>query len=170
MGSGNQHLCCGGCPGQAGTSAQRCQPRPGLPPPACCLLSQNLAWPAESRELTVALTAGAPRGLQMKGYVEVHMEQGPVLQTIGEALGPVTAIAGQTRLQVCATPWIAWLGGQAGLGAWLLATTCSLPAPPAGGCCTALCSLPRKKGRKKGKHAAHAASSAAACRHCQRPG
>lgn len=31
-------------------------------------------------------------------YVEVHMEQGPVLEKRGYALGPVAAIAGQTRL------------------------------------------------------------------------
>lgn len=33
-------------------------------------------------------------------YVEVHMEQGPVLETMGVPLGPVSAIAGQTRLAV----------------------------------------------------------------------
>ena len=33
-------------------------------------------------------------------YVEVHMEQGPVLQATGFPLGPVAAIAGQTRLAV----------------------------------------------------------------------
>lgn len=31
-------------------------------------------------------------------YVEVHMEQGPVLQDRGVALAPVAAIAGQSRL------------------------------------------------------------------------
>ncbi|KAK9813551.1 hypothetical protein WJX73_006575 [Symbiochloris irregularis] len=34
----------------------------------------------------------------VKGYVEVHMEQGPVLQDRGAALAPVAAIAGQSRL------------------------------------------------------------------------
>ncbi len=33
-------------------------------------------------------------------YVEVHMEQGPVLETLGQPLGVVTAIAGQSRLAV----------------------------------------------------------------------
>ena len=33
-------------------------------------------------------------------YVEVHMEQGPVLESRGYAIGPVAAIAGQTRLAV----------------------------------------------------------------------
>ncbi len=38
--------------------------------------------------------------LQIKAYVEIHIEQGPVLQSSGRALGPVSAIAGQTRLHV----------------------------------------------------------------------
>ena len=33
-------------------------------------------------------------------YVEVHMEQGPVLEELGVPLAPVSAIAGQTRLSV----------------------------------------------------------------------
>ena len=33
-------------------------------------------------------------------YVEVHMEQGPVLDDLGVPLAPVSAIAGQTRLFV----------------------------------------------------------------------
>lgn len=32
------------------------------------------------------------------GYVELHIEQGPVLESAGKALGVVTAIAGQTRM------------------------------------------------------------------------
>jgi allantoate deiminase len=35
---------------------------------------------------------------QLLGYVEVHIEQGPVLEKAGEALGVVDAIAAQTRL------------------------------------------------------------------------
>ncbi|XP_026665818.2 allantoate deiminase 2 isoform X1 [Phoenix dactylifera] len=34
------------------------------------------------------------------GYVEVHIEQGPVLETLGYPLGVVKGIAGQTRLKV----------------------------------------------------------------------
>ncbi|GAB4840932.1 alpha-amylase 2 [Ancistrocladus abbreviatus] len=34
------------------------------------------------------------------GYVEVHIEQGPVLETVGLPLGVVKGIAGQTRLKV----------------------------------------------------------------------
>ena len=35
------------------------------------------------------------------GYVEVHIEQGPVLEQLGEPVGVVTAIAGQTHADVC---------------------------------------------------------------------
>ncbi|XP_068656825.1 allantoate deiminase 2-like [Aristolochia californica] len=34
------------------------------------------------------------------GYIEVHIEQGPVLETLGYPLGVVSGIAGQTRLRV----------------------------------------------------------------------
>ncbi len=34
------------------------------------------------------------------GYLEFHIEQGPVLESLGLSLGVVTAIAGQTRLQL----------------------------------------------------------------------
>ena len=37
---------------------------------------------------------------QVKGYVEVHLEQGPVLEMAGQPLGVVSSIAGQTRLWV----------------------------------------------------------------------
>ena len=51
---------------------------------------------------------GDPEGLDgarrsgdgLLGYVEVHIEQGPVLEARDEPLGVVTAIAGQTRAQV----------------------------------------------------------------------
>ncbi|KAK9838405.1 hypothetical protein WJX84_004812, partial [Apatococcus fuscideae] len=36
----------------------------------------------------------------VQGYVEVHMEQGPVLEALSKPLGVVTAIAGQSRLSV----------------------------------------------------------------------
>lgn len=35
---------------------------------------------------------------EVDGYIEVHIEQGPVLQSVGRRLGAVSAIAGQTRL------------------------------------------------------------------------
>ncbi|EIE22792.1 amidase [Coccomyxa subellipsoidea C-169] len=50
----------------------------------------------QGSEEALARTAYSPE--QVRGYVEVHMEQGPVLQARGYALGPVAAIAGQTRL------------------------------------------------------------------------
>jgi allantoate deiminase len=37
------------------------------------------------------------------GYLEVHMEQGPVLERAGEPVGVVTAIAGQTRATITFT-------------------------------------------------------------------
>jgi allantoate deiminase len=40
---------------------------------------------------------------QLLGYVEVHIEQGPVLESRGEALGVVSAIAGQTRASLSFT-------------------------------------------------------------------
>ena len=45
-----------------------------------------------------AAIAGARRDpATLLGYLEVHIEQGPVLEAAGEPLGVVTAIAGQTR-------------------------------------------------------------------------
>jgi allantoate deiminase len=40
-----------------------------------------------------------PRG-QLLGYLEVHIEQGPVLESKGLAAGVVSAIAGQTRARI----------------------------------------------------------------------
>ena len=47
-----------------------------------------------------AVQALAYKPEDVKAYLEVHMEQGPVLETQGVPLGPVSAIAGQTRLLV----------------------------------------------------------------------
>jgi allantoate deiminase len=44
-----------------------------------------------------ALPRPAHAGRDLLGYVEVHIEQGPVLEASGLALGVVSAIAGQTR-------------------------------------------------------------------------
>ena len=41
--------------------------------------------------------------VKVAGYVEVHLEQGPVLEALGKPLGVVTSIAGQTRLSVSMT-------------------------------------------------------------------
>jgi allantoate deiminase len=48
---------------------------------------------AKARPDTIA--AGLPKGT--RGYLEFHIEQGPVLEAGGLALGVVTAIAGQSR-------------------------------------------------------------------------
>lgn len=47
-----------------------------------------------------ALAAEAYRREDVLGYLEVHIEQGPVLERLGLPLGVVTAIAGQARWRV----------------------------------------------------------------------
>lgn len=47
-----------------------------------------------------AFPAPPPRQA-IAAYVEAHIEQGPVLEEAGLALGVVTAIAGQTRARIC---------------------------------------------------------------------
>jgi allantoate deiminase len=54
-----------------------------------------------------AIAAGRRRPEELIGYVEVHIEQGPVLDDRGLPVGVVTGIAGQTRARVAFT-------GQAG--------------------------------------------------------
>ena len=49
----------------------------------------------------IAMAAYRPE--QAAGYVEVHIEQGPVLEAKGEPLGIVTGIVGQSRLRVTVT-------------------------------------------------------------------
>jgi allantoate deiminase len=39
-----------------------------------------------------------PPETPIRAYVEVHIEQGPVLQSVGAPVGIVSGIAGQTRL------------------------------------------------------------------------
>ena len=48
----------------------------------------------------MAVTAPVP---ELAGYVEVHIEQGPVLEREGLPVGVVTAIAGQTRARIVLT-------------------------------------------------------------------
>jgi len=48
----------------------------------------------------VVHAGAARRGERLLGYVEVHMEQGPVLEDRGVPVGIVTAIAGATRVEV----------------------------------------------------------------------
>lgn len=45
----------------------------------------------------------APVPRRLLGYVEAHIEQGPVLESVGLPLGLVTAITGQTRARVTIT-------------------------------------------------------------------
>merc|ERR1712157_133037 len=49
-------------------------------------------------EEDIAKIAMAPE--EVYGYVEVHIEQGPVLQSLNQPVGVVSAISGQTRLYV----------------------------------------------------------------------
>jgi allantoate deiminase len=69
------------------------------------------AWLERTDEDGVALTdllsAPPPPGDRPLGYAEVHIEQGPVLEQLGEPLGAVTAIAGQSHARVT-------FGGEAG--------------------------------------------------------
>jgi len=44
-----------------------------------------------------------PARADVLGYVEVHIEQGPVLERLGEPVGVVTAIAGQSHAEVAFT-------------------------------------------------------------------
>jgi allantoate deiminase len=47
-----------------------------------------------------AIAAAAYRRTEVAGYVEVHIEQGPVLEQANQPLGVVTGIVGQSRLKV----------------------------------------------------------------------
>jgi allantoate deiminase len=49
------------------------------------------------------IAAAAYRPEDAAGYIEVHIEQGPVLEAKGEPLGVVTGIVGQSRLRVIVT-------------------------------------------------------------------
>jgi allantoate deiminase len=43
------------------------------------------------------VTSARRDSMELLGYLEIHIEQGPVLEQLGESVGIVTAIAGQTR-------------------------------------------------------------------------
>jgi hydantoinase/carbamoylase family amidase len=61
---------------------------------------------AQARESATGLLSGVPvreATIVPAGYVELHIEQGPVLEARGIRLGNVTAIAGQARYDVVAT-------------------------------------------------------------------
>jgi allantoate deiminase len=57
---------------------------------------------AYGKSATDIAAAAYPAG-QAAAYVEVHIEQGPVLEAKGEPLGIVTGIVGQSRLRVTVT-------------------------------------------------------------------
>jgi allantoate deiminase len=50
-----------------------------------------------------AIARGRRRPEELRGYIEVHIEQGPVLDDRGLPVGVVTGIAGQTRARVSFT-------------------------------------------------------------------
>jgi allantoate deiminase len=54
-------------------------------------------WSRGGTGASVRDAARAPRPQQIIGYLEVHIEQGPVLEKRNLAVGVVSAIAGQTR-------------------------------------------------------------------------
>ena len=65
-----------------------------------------LARRFDERSLAAAIEeiGGAPQALEPRkdiaAFLELHIEQGPVLETSGEAIGVVTAIAGITRIEI----------------------------------------------------------------------
>src|SRR5271156_3511620 len=50
--------------------------------------------------LNPAEVASAALGEDVLGYLEVHIEQGPVLESVGRSLGVAEGIAGQSRLEL----------------------------------------------------------------------
>ena len=70
-----------------------------------------MSWPHQHqdrlRRRQADIEAAAYRREDVAGYVEVHIEQGPVLEARDQPLGVVTGIVGQSRLRVAVT-------GQAG--------------------------------------------------------
>src|SRR5947199_46618 len=54
-------------------------------------------------EDAIGISAAAYRSDEAAGYIEVHIEQGPVLESKSEPLGIVTGIVGQVRLRVTVT-------------------------------------------------------------------
>jgi allantoate deiminase len=66
--------------------------------------SRALAGTLTARDLSIINEKGIERAdrsaTEFLGYAEVHIEQGPVLEVEQLAVGPVTGIAGQSRLRV----------------------------------------------------------------------
>lgn len=70
---------------------------------------------------SVVSGSASRRGERLLGYVETHMEQGPVLEERGAALGVVSGIAGATRAEVR----FAGLAGHAGTVPMALRRDCA---------------------------------------------
>lgn len=64
---------------------------------------QQAGAPLDSAALFADIQRVATPAGSARAYVEVHIEQGPVLERVGAPLGAVSAIAGQTRLLVSVT-------------------------------------------------------------------
>ena len=55
---------------------------------------------AHGTKLTEEMLSSVPIRDELLGFIELHLEQGPVLEATGRPVGVVDAIAGQTRLKV----------------------------------------------------------------------
>ena len=62
--------------------------------------TQTLRPGADLAALYADVRSQAATPGSVRAYVEVHIEQGPVLEGLGLSVGVVSAIAGQTRLAV----------------------------------------------------------------------
>jgi allantoate deiminase len=67
------------------------------------VLLQSASPSADYATLLADVRSAAAAPGSVRAYVEVHIEQGPVLESSNAPLGVVTAIAGQTRLAVSIT-------------------------------------------------------------------
>lgn len=92
-----------GGPGSASPTATLPVPLARLPPCRLPLRTACLPHPLRAHlapgPASLPLLPLTPPLLQIRAYVEVHLEQGPVLEQAGRRLGLVAAIAGQSRLQ-----------------------------------------------------------------------
>ncbi len=83
---------------QARTRCLFCFERLSHPCALQALLADGAATDATALKAAIRAAAAVPE--RVRAYVEVHIEQGPVLEDMGLPLGVVTAIAGQTFLSV----------------------------------------------------------------------
>ncbi len=89
--------------------------------------------------LDAALLPDAVAGADVFGYIEFHIEQGPVLEDLGLKVAVVRAIAGQTRLKISfkgkanhagATPMRLRRDALAGAAEWMVAVESKAKATP----------------------------------------